>query len=162
VIAKAGRQLRSLFYSEKPPELPALDTLYDKLTANALGESFLTLLQNKAKLSSLTKEFLHSIKHRFIEKATEWSKAKLRKYYDEHIEFLRTLLALLEVTGRQPARRLELLSIKIYNTEFSLRNIFIHKGLLCTVQLYNKGNTNTGKPFYSVRHFPLCVSQILY
>jgi hypothetical protein len=68
----------------------------------------------------------------------------------------------LQLAGGQPARGPELLSLKIFNTDSAQRNIFIYNGQLCSIQSYNKSHRASKKLFYTVRHFPPCVSSILY
>jgi hypothetical protein len=176
VIAKAERQLQGLFCGEQPSKLPLLESLFETLTDRSPGGAFFEHPQNKKKLGKLTDAFLERIKWKFTkeqqkrgksrEKDTSpkdwWDKPKLDEYYEKHTEFLQTLLVLMQITGGQPARGPELLSVKIYNTESTHCNIYIHKGVLSTVQQYSKNQSNIARPFYTVHHFPPCVSQILY
>jgi len=55
------------------------------------------------------------------------TKSKVKDYCTKHTGFLRVLLAVLQLAGRQPAQGLEPLSLKIFNTASSQYNIFIYK-----------------------------------
>jgi hypothetical protein len=60
--------------------------------------------------------------------------------------FLQRLLLLTHITGGQPARGTELLSIQYCNTVHGLlRNIFIENGLVSFVTCYHKGYIHSEK-----------------
>jgi hypothetical protein len=68
----------------------------------------------------------------------------------------------MQQTGSQPACRPELLSLKVCNTVYSLRNIYVHKGLFCILVSYSKASTAIQKAFWVACYFPESVSEILY
>ena len=163
VIARSEQLLQGLFLGLEPPKLPALESLYETLTDRNPGGAFFQHPENRDKLAPLTKAFLHEIKWKLTNVATnDWDTDQLEAYYAKHQEFLEHLLVVLETTGGQPARGPEILSVKVYNTDGASRTIYIHQGLLCTIQSYFKARTKSARPFYTVRHFPSCVSLILY
>ena len=47
----------------------------------------------------------------------------------------------------QPVRGPEIMSLKVCNTANSLRNIYIYKGLFCTLVPYNKASAATQQAF---------------
>jgi hypothetical protein len=65
------------------------------------------------------------------------------------------------ITGRQPVRRPELGSIKVSNSIYSARNIYIINGRVCFLTMYNKARKRRGNTEYIVRCLSGEVSQIV-
>ena len=171
-IEHAQRHLRTLFGTVPPPTLPALDTLIDSFTAQQSGLSFATIQANYTRLEPYMQAFIATAQAQFIQKpgrrhATcnakpKWKVQAFKAFTDQHVRFLQSLLVVMQQTGGQPVRRPEFLSLKVCNTANSLRNIYVHKGMLCTVVSYNKTNAKTQRVFWVARYLPACVSNILY
>jgi hypothetical protein len=139
-----------------------LDTLEETLTDRTPGGAFFLHPANQARIGPCTDDFLARIRWKFTSPTNQWDTDKLEAYYGQHQEFLELLLVLLQLAGGMPARGPELLSTKVFNTESTSRNIYVHHSLLCTVQSYFKAQNFVARPFYTVRHFPPCTSWILY
>jgi hypothetical protein len=77
--------------------------------------------------------------------------------------FLETLLLLVHVTGGQPARGTELLTIQHRNPEDGQgrRNIFLENGLVSFVTFYHKGYSISGSTKIIHRYLPIEVSELL-
>jgi hypothetical protein len=171
-IERAQQQLRTLFGTVQPPTLPALDTLSDSFTARESGLSFLLLPDNYARLEPYAQAFIAAAQAQFIQAPArrstaaraklKWKVPACKVLAQQHVRFLQSLLVVLQQTGGQPARGPELTSLKVCNTANSLRNIYIHKGLFCTLVPENKSSAATQQAFWVARYFPECVSTILY
>lgn len=160
-IANAQAKLSQLFVSEPPPDLPLLSDLIDDVSCREPGLSFLTLPANRARLEACTQSFTQDAIQHFVQDG-QWDQGRVKDYLAQHTAFLRYLLLVLYQSGGQPPRGPELLSIKVCNTQSSLRNIYIYNGLLCSIVQYNKGRGERKEAFFVVRFFPRAVSQILY
>jgi hypothetical protein len=69
---------------------------------------------------------------------------------------------LIHITGGQPARGTELLSLQHYNTVHGLlRNIFIENGLVSFVICYHKGYSIKGSTRIIHRYLPKEVSELV-
>ena len=78
--------------------------------------------------------------YRYRKANSEWNVKRLEKYFSTISEFLEKLLILFHITGGQPARAPELLSIRVSNfVNSGQRNIFYENGLICFVTFYYKG-----------------------
>jgi hypothetical protein len=166
-VEQAQRHLRDLFetVAVEPPTLPALATLHDSFTARQPGISFTTLAMNKARLESYAKAFVAKAQAQFMysaEPTPKWNTKAFAALEAQHVQFLKSLLIAMQQTGGQPGRGPEFLSFKVCNTTTSLRNIYVHRALLCTLVSYNKTNSATQKVFWVARYLPACVSEILY
>ena len=76
--------------------------------------------------------------------------------------FREKLLVLMHITGGQPARGTELLSIRHSNTETGgHRNIFIEDGLVVFVTRYHKGYAMSGDVKIIHRYLPREVGELL-
>ncbi|PQE31531.1 recq family helicase protein [Rutstroemia sp. NJR-2017a WRK4] len=90
-----------------------------------------------------------------------WVKGQLMAYLSTEREFLRTLMVCMHITGGQPARGPELGSIKVCNSVYSARNIYVINGRVCVLTMYDKARTRRGNTEYIVRCLPDAVSQIV-
>jgi superfamily II DNA helicase RecQ len=76
--------------------------------------------------------------------------------------FLEKLLVLMHMTGGQPARGPEILSIRTRNTAAGkLRNVFIEDGLVVFVTLYHKGYEMSAQEKIVHRYLPREVGELL-
>jgi hypothetical protein len=159
-IRTAQEQLRELLRGWSDPRLPPLSELSDDVSCRAAGYSFLTATPNRRRLETCAESFVLRIYK--LGGRRKWGQRRLAAYVAAHAAFLSSLLLVVHQTGGQPARGPEILSVKVCNTDNTLRNIFVHQGLLCTIIQYNKGSGGTLVPFYVARYLPAPVSQILY
>lgn len=67
----------------------------------------------------------------------------------------------MHVTGGQPARGPELGSVKVSNSIYSARNIYVINGRVCFLTMYDKARKRRGNTEYIVRCLPDDVGQIL-
>ncbi|PQE21974.1 recq family helicase protein [Rutstroemia sp. NJR-2017a WRK4] len=81
-----------------------------------------------------------------------WVKGQLLAYLSTERDFLRTLMVCMHITGGQPAQGPELGSIKVCNSVYSARNIYMING---------RARTRRGNTEYIVRCLPDAVSQIV-
>ena len=155
------------------PELP-LHRLTDDPVNNRRGWNFLKHPANRAALpttgerwmldrilasDALRKDF---VQLRRSDATIVWSKGLLEAYLDWVDEFLERLLLLVHITGGQPARATELISIRHCNTpEGRHRNIFVEHGLIGIVTTYHKSQSVTNSIKLIHRYLPRAVSELL-
>jgi hypothetical protein len=83
-------------------------------------------------------------------------------YASRVTDFLEMLLVLMHLTGGQPARMPELLSLRHANTaQGGVRNIFVENGLIAFVTAYHKGYSMTGDVKLIHRYLPREVGELL-
>lgn len=88
--------------------------------------------------------------------------AAVRAYETQFNKFRAMLLMLMHMLGGQPARAPEILGIRYANTaNGGLRNIFIHKGMVCFVTMYHKNFRSTGEAKIIHRYVPREVGSLL-
>jgi hypothetical protein len=91
----------------------------------------------------------------------EWVDAQVRAYLTKERQFLRKLMVGMHVMGGQPARGPELGSIKVSNSIYSARNIYIINGRACFLTMYDKARKRRGNTEYIVRCLPDEIGQVL-
>jgi superfamily II DNA helicase RecQ len=105
-----------------------------------------------------------------IEKLKQWYKpgakrvdmAQLDKYMAAVKEFRMQLLILMHITGGQPARAPEILSVRHENTvKGNHRNLFVEDGLVVFVTRYHKGYAMSGDIKIIHRYLPREVSELV-
>jgi hypothetical protein len=105
-----------------------------------------------------------------MEKLKEWYKpgmkradmAQLDKYIGAVKEFRMQLLILMHITGGQPARALEILSVRHENTAKGNHwNLFIEDRLVVFVTQYHKGYAMSGDIKIIHRYLPREVSELV-
>lgn len=105
-----------------------------------------------------------------MEKLKEWYKpgtkradmAQLDKYMRAVKEFRMQLLILMHITGGQPARAPEILSVRHENTaKGNHRNLFVEGGLVVFVTQYHKGYAMSGDIKIIHRYLPREVSELV-
>jgi hypothetical protein len=105
-----------------------------------------------------------------IKKLKEWYKpgtkradiAQLDKYMGAVKEFRMQLLILMHITGGQPARAQEILSVRHENTtKGNHRNLFVEDGLVVFVIQYHKGYAMSGDIKIIHRYLPREVSELV-
>ncbi|KAL7917034.1 hypothetical protein ACQKWADRAFT_326779 [Trichoderma austrokoningii] len=128
-----------------PIPTPDLSALEDDAGNASMGYTFLTDPRNKGLLDGQSGWVLSRILNK-AELRTEWLhgtdlRPQAVNRYGKLIEQFRTkLLLLMHLTGGQPARSTEILSIRHCNTSYGgPRNVFLWKGLVCFATSYHKG-----------------------
>jgi superfamily II DNA helicase RecQ len=128
-----------------PIPTPNLSALEDDAGNVAIDYTFLADVRNRSILDGQSSWVLDRILGDPALR-TEWMRGSdLRPQavarYGELVEQFRTkLLLLMHLTGGQPARAPEILSIRHCNTSYGgPRNIFLWKGLVCFATSYHKG-----------------------
>ncbi|RYO95418.1 hypothetical protein DL764_007702 [Monosporascus ibericus] len=93
----------------------------------------------------------------------QWRHHAVRQYLLAVEEYLGRLLLLVHMTGGQPARGTELLTIQYCNPLHGQgqRNIFLENGLVSFVTYYHKGYSVTGSTKIIHRYLPIEVSELL-
>ena len=164
-ITKTTESLLKLLRFNNCNQLPNIpwQKIMDDQTNNQPNYSFLTEGGNEQWLciqqhiNSLTKRLSkeavcdqHQINNEFI-----------TRYEKEIKEYLKLLLALMHVTGGQPARGTEITNLTYVNTSHMPRNISIYRGLVCFSTTYHKGMIHTGKLKRIFRFLPQPVGEAL-
>lgn len=92
-----------------------------------------------------------------------WREGAVASYLAQVERFLERLLLLIHITGGQPARGTELLSIQYCNPADGQgqRNIFLENRLVSFVTYYHKGYSADGSTKIIHRYLPLEVSELL-
>ena len=84
-----------------------------------------------------------------------WDKSEMETYMAQMARFRENLLVLMHITGGQPARGPEILSIRHSNTvKGEYRNIFIEDQLIVFVIRYHKGYNISGSVKIIYRYLP--------
>jgi hypothetical protein len=91
----------------------------------------------------------------------EWNTRQVQAYLSKERQFLRKLMVAMHITGGQPARGPELGSIKVSNSLYSARNIYVFNGQMCFLTVYDKARNRRGNNKYVLRCLPPAMSQIL-
>jgi hypothetical protein len=155
------------------PNLP-LERLVDDPVNNKRGWNFLQDPRNRAILSTTGERWLLDrvlrsgpLRKEFtIIRASEsrviWRVTVAEDYLDIVDIFLQRLLLLVHITGGQPARGTEILSLRYRNTpEGRHRSIFVENGLVSTIPSYHKSQNVTNTTNIIHRYLPQAVSEIL-
>lgn len=94
--------------------------------------------------------------------AAKWKAQAVEHYLAQVDTFLERLLLLVHITGGQPARGTELLSLQWCNTVHGLRrNVFIEDGLVSFVTFYHKGYSVTNSTKIIHRYLPREIGELL-
>lgn len=91
----------------------------------------------------------------------EWMDHRVNAYLKQEKKFLQKAMATVHIEYGQPARGPELGSIKVSNSVYSARNIYIINGRLCMLSTYDKARKRRGNIEYILRFFPDELSQIM-
>ena len=94
--------------------------------------------------------------------AQAWRPSVVEKYKTKVDKFLEILLLLVHITGGQPARGTEILSLRYVNTICGYhRNIFTDHGVVNTVTTYHKGYNVTGSIKIIYRFLPKEIGELV-
>lgn len=91
----------------------------------------------------------------------EWVKPQVRTYLGKERRFLRLLMVAFHIMGGQPARGPELGSVKVSNSIYSMRNIYVMHGRVCFLTMYDKTRGRRGNTDYIMRCLPDAMGQIV-
>jgi superfamily II DNA helicase RecQ len=94
-------------------------------------------------------------------RANEWIEPRVNAYLTKERQFLTQLLVAMHIMGGQPARGPEIGSIKVRNSVYSMRNIFIVNGRVAVVTSYDKSQKRRGNTIFVFRCYPDALSQII-
>ena len=75
--------------------------------------------------------------------------------------FLDKLLCCIHIYGGQPARGLEIRTVKVYNTVYTQRNVYILGGEAVFITLYDKNLSKRDNIEFIMRFLPSKVGKIL-
>jgi Orsellinic acid/F9775 biosynthesis cluster protein D len=173
-VQEANRQLQELLFvpaTEWQYTVPAVDLsqLRDNPANDQPGWSFLKdprnvslqghdrwLLNRVLDQDTLRKRFLTN------QRDAKWRRQAAKEYLQKVDAFLERMLLLIHITGGQPARGTELLSIQCCNTRHGFRrNIFMENGLIGFVTFYHKGYSVSGSTKVIHRYLPENISALL-
>jgi hypothetical protein len=90
----------------------------------------------------------------------EWIKHRVDAYLTVKKRFLRKGIGGVHVEYGQPARGPEIGSIKVSNSIYSARNMYVINGRLCILTMYDKARKRRGSTEYIVRFLPDELSQV--
>ncbi len=105
-----------------------------------------------------------NVKRKFIKpgRGLTWNRAGIEEYMHRVMEYREKLLVLIHVTGGQPARAPELLSVRHSNTiKGEHRNVFVEDGLMVFVTRYHKGYAVSGDVKVIHRYLPREVGELV-
>ncbi|KAH0553343.1 hypothetical protein GP486_006567 [Trichoglossum hirsutum] len=154
---KGERELPTYCWSELKdnPSKDKPDWYFIQDRRNRMQEQDHWLLNRILQTPELASKFMH-------QETGVWKQRRVNDYLDKLSYFLEKLLVLIYMTGRQPARSTELLSIRYCNTKKGgHRNIFIENGLLVIVTYYYKGYNITGTEKIIHRYLSKEVGELL-
>ena len=104
------------------------------------------------------------LRQRFFlcEETLAWNPAALQKYIRRTYHFLERLLLLIHMTGGQPARGTELLTLRWRNSSQSdIRSIFVDNGMLSFVTSYHKNYSTSSTTRIIHRFLPPEIGELL-
>ena len=91
----------------------------------------------------------------------QWRAKKVQRYLQHLARFLELLCLAVHLTGGQPARGPELLSIRWRNSVYQDRNLYVINGQLATVTRYHKSQLQLDRPKVIPRFLLGPVSQLV-
>jgi hypothetical protein len=131
--------------------------LLDPRNTAALGVDSNSYMLNRIRdTPKLRKRFL------LCEDTLTWNLAALQDYVRFTYQFLERLLLLMHMTGGQPARGTELLTLRWRNSAHSdIRSIFVDNGMLVFVTSYHKNYSTSSTTKIIHRYLPSEVGELL-
>ncbi|KAF9764551.1 hypothetical protein IL306_002794 [Fusarium sp. DS 682] len=132
------------------PELPPLSSITDDPSQTIQGHCFLRNSENLSWVNAGNNFLILKVQQstklqcRFINGAMI-SKSGAKSYITSVQRFLNLASVLITMTGGQPPRGPEILSINVKNTPSGIRNIFIRQGRVSILTLYHKMMNKTGE-----------------
>lgn len=99
---------------------------------------------------------------RFIDPDTQRPRmAAIKRYFNRVAMFRERLAILTHISGGQPARAPELLSLRHINTLTGMRNVFIEDGMVVTASTYHKGFYASNDVKVIHRYLPRSVGEMV-
>jgi hypothetical protein len=148
-----------------------LASLKDDPGVFTAGHSFLTDPRNQGVLGNNSHRYMLNrirddggLRKRFFrnQEALTWNLVAVQQYIRLTYEFLERLLLLVHITGGQPARGTELLTLRWRNSSHSdIRNIFMDNGMLCFVTSYHKNYSTSSTCKIIHRYLPAEVGELM-
>ena len=168
IVVETRQQLEEeLLQGFKPPVVP-WESLCDDASNETDGWNFLHDQRNQLPVDGETWLFdriaeSEAARDRFIQPRTgNINKAEIDRFMASVTQFRARLLVLMHITGGQPARAPEILSVRHSNTtKGQHRNLFIEDGLVVFVTKYHKGYVMSGDVKIIHRYLPREVGDIL-
>ena len=172
-VARFDGDLDPLLSSADVPLLPRLTDLKDDPKDTSSAYCFTKHPLNRTALAAGARRYLlqrvyheRPLMARFFDgKGQDVRNIKLtavHRYLHAVDTFLHHLLVLFHVTGGQPARATELLTVRWRNSDRNaLRNIFIEDGLVVFVTQWHKGRSASGAELWISRYLPAEVGRIV-
>ncbi|KAG6157487.1 hypothetical protein E4U50_007512 [Claviceps purpurea] len=140
------------------------NTLTDDISFRRRGCSFLDNKSNglsNMHMSVTLAKLLASKNGKKMWRDKKWNKPLTREYLRQVDKFRKLLLFCVHVTGGQPARGTEILSLRFANGVASSRNVFLLDGYVMTVTFYNKTDAAWDSPKIVPRFLPWRVGQLM-
>ncbi|KAH8797894.1 hypothetical protein F5884DRAFT_626090, partial [Xylogone sp. PMI_703] len=173
LISELRILIRELMFDQPPPTID-LTTIEDSMAWNThfrrVEYNFIENVKNQ-KQCKVGWEYLYrrarqkggpwSLIKRAADGTETWNESQKRGYLNREREFLRKLMVTMHITGGQPARGPEIGSIKVSNSVYSARNIYVINGQVCFLTMYDKSRKRRGNTDYIVRFLPTAVSQMV-
>ena len=147
-----------------------LNSLKDDPTVHQANYSFLQDRRNEEILGSQQRYLLGRIKangvirRQFLTDSVKltWNTQRVKTYVQLVQAFLRRLLLLVHITGGQPARGTELLTLRWRNSDrCEMRNVFIEHGLVSFVTSYHKNYSVSSTTKLIHRYLPPEIGELL-
>ncbi|KAG6038783.1 hypothetical protein E4U39_008020, partial [Claviceps sp. Clav50 group G5] len=141
-----------------------LKLLSDDMSSRELGYSFVDHPKNRLATASLdvtAPRLLVSENGEKMVRDGKWHTRLTADYLRRVDSFRKLLLFCVHVTGGQPARGPEILSLRFKNGCVRPRNIFLLDGYVMTVTFYNKTDSQCDSPKIIPRFLPWRVGQLL-
>ena len=163
--------LEDLMFAKDERDVPTVpwQHLYDDPSNNEAGWSFVR--DQRSKLPLEGKDWLHErigsrkdLRERFVRvgSASGIDRERMRDWLRQVAAFRGKLLALMHMTGGQPARGPEILSVRHRNTvQGGHRNLFIEDGMVVFVTRYHKGYEVKGDVKIIHRYLPREVGELV-
>lgn len=169
--ASAREALQAIVFVEKDEEIPAVpwQRLFDDPSNASPGWSFVNDPRTPWPVDG--KEWMFQRiqqqpkqRRRFVSETatTGMNRSTVRDWLQEVDEFRGRLLALMHMTGGQPARGPEILSVRHSNTiQGGHRNLFIEDGMVVFVTHYHKGEHYKGDVKIIHRYLPREIGELV-
>lgn len=91
----------------------------------------------------------------------QWVDLRRSAYLNRERRFLLQLMTVMHIVADQPARGPELVSIKVVNSVYSARNIYVINGRVVFLTTYDKALQRRNKGEFVLRCLPDAVSQLV-
>ena len=140
-----------------------LDELTDDVTFRKRGAYFVNNAQNGLSKAWkwMVKRMKQSKEGRKLRKGKQWHTRRACEYLRKADNFRKLLLFCVHVTGGQPARGTEILSLRFKNGYLQDRNVFVVDGIVMTVTRYHKTQSQWDVPKVVPRFLPWRVGQLM-